>query len=92
MLVYDATSRRSFEQLDMWVQEATKFGVKDSTVWAVCANKCDKKNRAVTLREGLGWAEDHGMKHFETSAKSGENVNEVFDYLFATVVDSMTRR
>ena len=92
LLVYDATSRRSFEQLDMWVQEATKFGVKDSTVWAVCANKCDKKNRAVTLREGLGWAEDNGMKHFETSAKSGENVNEVFDYLFATVVDSMTRR
>ena len=51
-----------------------------------------QKNRAVTLREGLGWAEDHGMKHFETSAKSGANVNEVFDYLFATVVDSMTRR
>lgn len=92
LLVYDATSRRSFEQLDMWVQEATKFGVKDSTVWAVCANKCDKKNRAVTLREGMSWAEDHGMKHFETSAKSGSNINEVFDYLFATVVDSMTRR
>ena len=76
----------------MWVQEATKFGVKDNTVWAVCANKCDKKNRAVTLREGLAWAEDHGVKHFETSAKSGSNVNEVFDYLFSTVVDNMTRR
>jgi|TARA_A100001015_G_scaffold316267_1_gene430096 DnaJ homolog subfamily C member 27 len=92
LLVYDVTARRSFEQLEMWVQEATKFGVKDNTVWAVCANKCDKKNRAVTLREGLAWAEDHGVKHFETSAKSGSNVNEVFDYLFSTVVDNMTRR
>ena len=52
----------------------------------------DKKNRVVTLREGRAWAEEHGLEHFETSAKDGSNVNEVFDYLFTTVVDQMTRR
>ena len=91
LLVYDVTSRKSFEELESWIQEAQKFGVKDNTVWAVCANKCDKKNRVIQLREGKAWAEEHGLEHFETSAKDGQNVNSVFDYLFSTVVDQMTR-
>ena len=41
-------------------------------------NKCDKPNRVVTEEEGKKLAENNCMSFFETSTKSGLNVNEVF--------------
>ena len=36
--MYDVTSRRSFESLDMWLREANKYGGENLTVFVV-ANK-----------------------------------------------------
>lgn len=38
VLVYDASSRKSFEGLDAWLQEAKSFGAKDPVIF-VCGNK-----------------------------------------------------
>ena len=60
VLVYDVCSRASFEALDSWLAESSKFGAKDLFI-AVCANKADEKNRAVTEKEGREWAEKNGI-------------------------------
>ena len=77
ILVYDVTSRKSFEALDMWLKEAEKFGARNVT-FCVCANKTDKATkRVVSERDGRAWAERNGFMYFETSAQSGENINEM---------------
>ena len=41
----------------------------------------DKPDRKVTESEGRKLAEDFNMSFFETSAKTNQNVNEVFNFL-----------
>jgi GTPase SAR1 family protein len=42
------------------------------------ANKNDLPNRTVTSERGAALAEEHGLNFFETSAKTGSNINELF--------------
>ena len=39
-----------------------------------------------TPREGENWAQQHDFAYFETSAKTGENVSEMFESMFAKVL------
>ena len=44
ILVYDVSSRESFEELDSWIAEAAKYGANLRELPTVlCANKIDKK-------------------------------------------------
>ena len=43
---------------------------------ALCANKLDLGRRAVSRSEGEDFALTHGMRYFETSAATGEQVTE----------------
>ena len=46
------------------------------------ANKIDLNDERVVIREeGEGMAKNYHMEHFETSAKTGENVSEVFEQI-----------
>ena len=44
-------------------------------------NKCDKEERQVSTEQGQKLADEKGIKFFETSAKTNENVKEMFEYL-----------
>ena len=42
-------------------------------------NKTDKEeDRVITNEQGIEYAQNHGMNYFETSAKTGFNVDETF--------------
>ena len=84
ILVYDVTSRASFNALDSWIEEATAHGAKDPIV-TVVANKADKKPREVSEAEGRAWANHHGMLFAEASAKDGAGVQQLFEALFTKV-------
>ena len=86
ILVFDVTKKLSFDALGAWVKELTKFAGKKKIEIAVCANKTDLHKRIVSEREGREWAQKSGYMYFETSAQSGENVQEMFTQLFAKVV------
>lgn len=84
VLVYDVSSRKSFEGLEGWLKEASKYGAKDTTIF-VAANKVDKEKRQVSEKEGRQWAAAHNFDFFETSAKDGDNVQLLFSTLFSRV-------
>lgn len=85
VLVFDVTSRESFEELDAWLSEAAKYGANPREMpITLCANKVDKK-RLVSEEEGRAFAQSRGLQYYEVSAASGQNVQEMFTYLFDTV-------
>ena len=49
-------------------------------------NKCDEPNREVSEEDGKKFADKHNIGFFETSAKTGKNVNEVFYYLVEEIL------
>ncbi|XP_043918330.1 dnaJ homolog subfamily C member 27 [Protopterus annectens] len=92
ILVYDVSQKESFESLDAWLtemkQEIGPHGSLDTSVFAVCANKIDcGKRRIVDESEGRLWAESKGFYYFETSAQSGEGINEMFQAFFSAIAD-----
>jgi hypothetical protein len=49
------------------------------------------KKRIVTEEEGRQYAVSRGMSYFETSACSGQSVNEMFEFLFKAIVRAQAK-
>ena len=81
VLVYSKTNRSSFDNLGMWIKDIKNNTEQDMPIFLV-GNKCDEVNRniVVTKEEGEEYSKQYNLKYFnETSAKSGININEVFE-------------
>ena len=78
LVVYDISSRDSFNNVSTWIEDCKNQSPK--TIFMILVgNKSDLNDRRqVNSEEGQELAEKYGMLFFETSAKSGENVEEVF--------------
>ena len=78
LIVYDISNRISFENLASWVDDCKNSSPR-TVVMVLVGNKCDlEKNREISEEEGRDFAEKNGMLFFETSAKTGQNVEQVF--------------
>ncbi|MHA1148653.1 MAG: GTP-binding protein [Promethearchaeota archaeon] len=78
LIVYDITRRKSFENITRWMEEIKKASL-DKIFLILVGNKADLENdRVVTYDEGLKLAEELGMPFIETSAKTGERIDEAF--------------
>ena len=83
LLVYDVTRHQSFENCVKWLYELKNFTDKDCVICLI-GNKIDLvehkiKSREVTKEEGEKLAELLQCKYYETSAKTGQNINEALD-------------
>jgi Ras-related protein Rab-5C len=78
LIVYDITCTDSFRRAKSWIKEL-QTNTDGNIVLALVGNKCDLvEARSVTEQEGRALAEEEGTLFQETSAKSGENVDVVF--------------
>ena len=79
LLVYDITNRDSFEHISSWIEDCLSQSPK--TVFMVLVgNKSDLEDkRRVTTEEGQQMAKNHNMIFYETSAKTGDNVDKIFE-------------
>lgn len=79
ILVYSIDRKSSFENLEIWLNEIKTKGNPDVKIFLV-GNKVDLADkRVVKTEEGKQFYENYKLNLFiETSAKSGENVSELF--------------
>jgi Ras-related protein Rab-4B len=77
ILVYDITSRETYNHVSSWLSDARSLANKDIAI-ILCGNKGDLPNREVTFLEASRFAQENDLMFLETSAMSGEGVDGVF--------------
>ena len=79
VLVYDLTSKNSFEDMkNIWYEEA-KRNSDSNVLFIIVGNKKDQNNRIeVDQNDVENFAKREGILSFQASAKTGENVENVF--------------
>jgi len=88
VMVYDITDKASFDYL-LWLTKVIKTNkwVKDGAEMLLVGNKCDvEEEREVSFEDGRLAAIERGMKFFEVSAKTTENIKYVIDFINKGIV------
>ena len=87
ILIYDVTTRKTFDNVRKWI-DTIKEEVSDKVNVILVGNKIDNNdNRKVTTEEGQKIANEYKLPFYETSAKTGDNINKAFNDLITRVVD-----
>ena len=85
LLLYDITKMTSFENIREWIRDI-KEEVSEKAIIFLIGNKIDlTDNRKISKEKGEELAEEYKIPFFEASAKSGENVDEVFKALYKKI-------
>jgi len=91
LVVYDITVHDSFTGAKTWIEELQRQGSADIVI-GLAGNKCDlESKREVPKTEAQKYAQENGCLFFETSAKTGENVNEIFTQIAQKLPKNVTQ-
>lgn len=91
VLVYDITQRNSFDDLIKWLDEINSNCPK-SVIKILVGNKCDLINeRKISFDEGKQFADENGLLFLEVSAKTGENINEIFYITADEIINNLQK-
>lgn len=95
ILMFDLTKRSSFENLDLWINEIQTQSNR-MIPCIIVGNKYDlKKEVTVSRREvnvyiqDLRKRYDYKFPYFESSAKSGKNIDRIFENLVAEIKNTL---
>ena len=77
--MYSVINKSSFEEIAHWLAEA-KENCLPKAVFVLVGNQADLNDqRKVTYEEGVRYMKENGLAlFFETSAKTGENIDKAF--------------
>jgi small GTP-binding protein len=78
LLVYDSTSRDSYNVVSNWLNDARTLASPNIVILLVGNKKDLEEAREVTFLEASNFASENELIFLETSAKTGENVEEAF--------------
>ena len=82
LLCFDLTDEYSFETTKNWLEDVKNSSPEDVSVILI-GTKCDLVNKRKVDEEKIRiFALENGLKYFETSSKTGENVDEIINNFF----------
>ena len=78
LLVFDITDQRSFQRADSFLT-AFKAQANTESKTVLVGNKADMaSSRVISILEAETYAQSHNLQYFETSAKTGANIEAAF--------------
>ena len=84
LITYDITNDKSLESCEYWIKELKSN--EENCLLFLVGNKIDIPERKVEQAKIEAFAAEHGMIWLETSAKTGENVNKLFEKVAYEIV------
>ena len=81
LLTYDITNEASFTGIEFWIEELKYKVENENMILCLVGNKSDvnDEDRKITKIQGKKFADDNNMLFYETSAKNGDGVKELFN-------------
>ena len=90
VLAYDVTNSESFENLKFWIN-SIKSNLGEKNIFIpiiIIGNKIDMEDmRDITKEDASKFAKENNYKYFETSAKTGEGVDDAFRDLVNQILE-----
>ena len=83
-VIYDISNKTSFDNIPKWINFIKSI---ENTTLILCGNKIDLEKREVPKETGEDFAKKEGIPFFEVSAKTNENVKNMF---YNVIVDLPT--
>ena len=78
IFVYDLTRESTAREISMWYENFMQ-SVQNDFYGILVANKLDLVDSNVSTTMMEAWAEEHGMDFLKTSAKTGTNIEKLFE-------------
>lgn len=90
ILVFDLTSRKSFEDLNLWLNDIHSHCDPNAVVTLIGNKKDLEEARQISESEAQKFADEHQLQYLETSALGGDNVQLAFQKTTATVLRALS--
>jgi len=90
MVIYDLTSKKTFEQMNKWIKNVKDTAPKDIVIMVV-GNKSDLINEKVDLGDELTPFKNEYL-YREVSAKNGNNVSLAFEELTQKILETIKEK
>ena len=74
-VIFDVSTKTSFDNIPNWINFIRTI---ENTTLVLCGNKIDLAEREVKREEGEALAQKEGIAYFEVSAKTGDNIKNMF--------------
>jgi GTPase SAR1 family protein len=86
LLVFDRSSKKGLEEAQEWLDTLKRHDIDEEVHIVLVGNKSDLEP-AITTEAAQAWAASKGIRvYFETSAKTGDCVQEAFEAALAQCV------
>jgi len=87
ILVFDVTNKESFKNVKKWHEIITKVA-DPNVILILVGNKVDlSDSREVSTEEGIELAKELEIYYMETSVKSNENIDDVFEWIALQIIN-----
>ena len=88
ILIFDVTNIKSYENIKKWINEI-KEEISEKVSIVLIGNKIDNvQERKISKEQGEKLSNEIGVKFFETSAKTGEGINESVFFLVKKIFEN----
>ena len=91
LLVFDVTKFETFNVLEEWIN-SIKNQTSNDIIVVLVGNKIDLNNKVISDDDIKNFANDNKFKYFLTSAATGKNINEVFDYIVKEIYNIKSKK